>query len=236
MKGKLYMLPVNLSEADLQWAIPENVLKQTIGLKVFIVENIRTARRFLKKADRTIDIDQLLFFELNKHTPKDSLHEMLQKAEEGLDIGLMSEAGMPGIADPGADIALLAHQKGIQVVALTGPSSVSLALAASGLNGQSFAFNGYLPIEKADRIKRLRDLENRSLRENQTQLFIETPFRNNQIITDILEACSADTLLCIAADITAETEFVKTAPIREWKKNKPDINKRPAIFLLHKYR
>ena len=179
-----------------------------------------------------INIDELTFFVLDKHTKPYDIPSFLNPIDQGHSIGLLSEAGCPGVADPGADIVLLAHNKKIRVIPMIGPSSILLSVMASGLNGQSFAFNGYLPVEKGDAIKTLKMLEDRSIKEKQTQLFIETPYRNLKILEDIIATCRPQTRLCIACDITTENEFIKTMTVAQWRKNKPDINKRPAIFLI----
>ncbi|MDB4334855.1 SAM-dependent methyltransferase [bacterium] len=230
MSGKLYLIPTTLGDSPIDLVIPNLVSAQIKAIKYFIVEDIRTTRRFLKKVDKDIDIDALTFFTLNKHTsPKDKSNFLLP-AKEGHDIGIISEAGCPGIADPGADIAAEAHIKKIQVIPLVGPSSILLILMASGLNGQNFAFNGYLPIKPDEKAKRVRQLEGRSRSENQTQAFIEAPYRNNKMIQDLISLLHPNTRLCIACDITLDTEFIQTKTIAEWKKQTPDLHKRPTMF------
>ena len=204
-------------------------------LDFYIVENERTARRFLLKAGLRKPVDEITFFILNKYTLPEELEEFLISAH-GSDIGIISEAGVPCIADPGADAVRRAHEKGIQVVPLVGPSSILLAMMASGLNGQNFAFAGYLPVKRPERINRIRQLEKRSHQEQQSQIFIETPYRNNQLLKDILEVCQPDTRLCIGADISMDTEKIETKSIREWKTKKPELHKRPAIFIIHRYK
>lgn len=233
MKGKIYLIPTTLGVSEVNTVIPENVKKKIIEIRYFIVENIRTARRYLKLIDKSINIDDLTFYELNKHTDKTQLSTFLTPIKSNNDIGIISEAGNPGIADPGSDIVKLAHQNNIDIVPLVGPSSILLALISSGMNGQNFAFNGYLPIEKNERIKKLRFLENRAINENQSQIFMETPFRNMKMLEDIIQTLRKNTLLCIAADITLSTEFIKTKTIADWRKNLPTINKRPTIFIIH---
>lgn len=233
MSASLFLIPVTLGDTDISQVLPSHNRTVILSIRYFIVENVRTARRFLKKTDPGIDIDELTFFTLNKHTSKEALSDYLKPIGEGHSIGIISEAGCPAIADPGADIVAIAQQKQIKVVPLVGPSSILLALMASGFNGQSFAFHGYLPIETEDRIQKLKQLENRIYHEHQTQLFIETPFRNHKLLDDILKACKPSTRLCIAADITLETEYIRTKPISEWKKGLPDLSKRPCIFLLY---
>ena len=232
--AKIYLIPVTLGESSVEKVIPSDIKTIVSGIKFFIVENIRSARRFLKKINPEINIDELDFKELNEHTPARGIEQFLEPLAKGADIGIISEAGCPGVADPGADVVKIAHQKGFTVVPLVGPSSILLSLMASGMNGQNFAFIGYLPVKPVDRNKAIRELEKRSFSERQTQIFIETPYRNNKLIDDLLANCQSQTRLCIAADITLDTEMIKTATIADWKKTKPDINKRPTIFLLQK--
>ena len=230
--AKLFLIPNVLSDGDWQNVLPVNVLPVLTNTRFFIVENIRTARRFMKQVNKDIDIDRLTFFELNKHTHPNEIPSFLRPLENGEDVAVISEAGCPGVADPGADIVKLAHQKGIAVVPLVGPSSILLALMASGLNGQNFAFNGYLPVQSNERMRAINSLEKKVRNEHQTQIFIETPYRNNQLIADLLKTCSPSTLLCIAANITGENEFIATKSIGKWKKSVPDLHKQPAIFLI----
>jgi 16S rRNA (cytidine1402-2'-O)-methyltransferase len=232
--ASLYLIPITLGDSELNTVIPENHKKIILSISHFIVENIRTARRFLKKVDRNIDIDSLLFYELNKHTNKNQLHSYLDPIKQNLSVGIMSEAGCPGVADPGAELVRIAHEQSVRVVPLVGPSSILLAMMASGMNGQNFAFNGYLPIKKGEKATQIKHLESRIYSENQSQLFIEAPYRNLQLLDDLLQNCQPQTKLCIACDLTLETEFVKTQSISNWKKSKPDIQKRPAIFILGK--
>ncbi|MDX9882449.1 MAG: SAM-dependent methyltransferase [Prolixibacteraceae bacterium] len=231
---KIYLIPTTLGESRLETVLPPEHKHIIASLSFFVVENIRTARRFLKLVDKNTAIDRLTFFELNEHTRPEELHQFLEPLKTGHDIGIISEAGCPGIADPGADIVRIAHEKNIRVVPLVGPSSVVLSLMASGLNGQNFAFNGYLPIKEPAKSKTIKMLENRVYTENQSQLFIEAPYRNLQLFNDLIRACDPKTLLCIAADITLETEFILTKPVSYWLKNQPDIQKRPAIFIIGK--
>ncbi|MGD9930391.1 MAG: SAM-dependent methyltransferase [Mangrovibacterium sp.] len=230
--SNLYLIPLTLGESELNTVIPDHHREIIHSISHFVVENIRTARRFLKKVDQAIDIDSLHFFELNKHTDKNQLHAYLDPIKTGLHVGVMSEAGCPGVADPGADVVRIAHEKGIRVVPLVGPSSILLAMMASGMNGQNFAFNGYLPIKKDEKARQIGLLEKRIYSENQSQLFIEAPYRNLQLLDDLLANCQPHTKLCIACDITLDTEFIKTKSIAEWKIQKPDIQKRPTIFVL----
>ncbi|MCW0484158.1 SAM-dependent methyltransferase [Gaoshiqia sediminis] len=230
--ANLYLIPLTLGESELNTVIPDHHREIIHSISHFVVESIRTARRFLKKMDQAIDIDSLHFYELNKHTDKNQLHAYLDPIKTGLHVGVMSEAGCPGVADPGAEVVRIAHEKGIRVIPLVGPSSILLAMMASGMNGQNFAFNGYLPIKKDEKAKQIGLLEKRIYTENQSQLFIEAPYRNLQLLDDLLANCQPHTKLCIACDITLDTEFIKTKSIAEWKKQKPDIQKRPAIFVL----
>jgi 16S rRNA (cytidine1402-2'-O)-methyltransferase len=234
MSANLFLIPVTLGETSLSKTLPSYNREIILSIRYFIVENVRTARRFLKQTDAGILVDELTFFVLNKHTSQEELSGFLTPIAEGHSIGIISEAGCPAIADPGADVVAIAQQKNIPVVPLVGPSSILLALMASGFNGQNFAFHGYLPIEAADRIKTLKTLEQRIYSENQTQLFIETPYRNNKMTDDILKACKPATKLCIAADITLDTEYIKTKTISQWKNHVPDLSKRPCIFALYK--
>ncbi len=233
MKGKLYLIPSTIGDTPVTHVIPPLNLSVINEIKHFIVENERTARRELIKMGIETPIDDLEFFVLNKHTRSEDIPEFLKIAETS-NLGLLSEAGVPAVADPGSEIVALAHQRNIEVIPLIGPSSILLALMASGLNGQNFAFVGYLPVQKHERIKRIRQLEQRSKAENQSQIFIETPYRNNQLLEDILFACTPPTRLCIAADISTENALIRTDQISTWKKKKPDLNKRPAIFILHR--
>ena len=235
MNAKVYLIPTTLGDSPVENVIPSYVVDIINSTNHYIVENIKTARRYLIKAGIKAKIDDLTFYELNKHSSPEQYDSYLNPIKDNQNIGIISEAGTPGVADPGAEIVTIAHRKNIEVVPLVGPSSILLSVMASGLNGQSFAFVGYLPVQKNERIKRIKDLEKRSQIENQTQLFIETPYRNQHLLEDILNNCSADTKLCIAADITLETEFIKTKSVKEWKKGIPNLHKRPAIFLIHKY-
>lgn len=231
MPGILFLIPNTLGENAPDEVIPQKVIETAKRLRHFIVEDVRTARRYLRRIDRTFPIDDSQFFELNQHTDRSKIEPYIKPLLDGNDMGIISEAGCPAVADPGADIVALAHRKGIRVVPLVGPSSILLAQMASGFNGQSFAFVGYLPIEAAERQKRLRKLEHRAKEENQTQLFIETPYRNMKLFDELTATLRGDTMLCIACDITLESEYIETRTIGEWKQKKPqDLNKRPTIF------
>ncbi|MEI7595437.1 MAG: SAM-dependent methyltransferase [Bacteroidota bacterium] len=232
--GKLYLIPTFLAETNPSNVFPELNSSIIDGIKIFIVEDIRTARRFIKKLNPTRNIDELTFQVLDKHTKTEEYSSFLN-AITTENIGLLSEAGCPCIADPGAVIVSLAHSKNIQVVPLIGPSSLLLALIASGFNGQNFAFHGYLPMDKNERIKKIKDLEKDIYTKQQTQIFIETPFRNTPLFLDILSNCKTDTKLCIAKDLTSAEELIITKSINNWKKSKqPDIQKVPTVFLLYK--
>jgi 16S rRNA (cytidine1402-2'-O)-methyltransferase len=232
MKGTLYLVPNTLGNPDTSLTIPESIKGRVSGMNVFIVEDLRNARRYLKSLNREIHIDSLTFFELNEHTSAEEIPAFLDPVEKGMDAAIISEAGVPGVADPGAAVVRVAHEKGIRVVPLTGPSSLLLALMASGLNGQSFCFHGYLPVKRPERIKKIREIEQVAIRRGETQLFIEAPYRNDALLADILETCHPKTLLCIAADITLETEFIFTKATGDWKNKKPALHKRPVLFLL----
>lgn len=232
--GTLYLIPTTLSDSPLRQILPDGNADVIVRLKVFIVENVRTARRFLKQVDKGIVIDELRFFELNQHTVPEQIASYLEPLLQGSDVGIISEAGCPAIADPGADVVALAQQKGIKVVPLVGPSSILLALMASGFNGQSFAFNGYLPIDKNARAQQLKLLEKRVYAEHQTQIFIETPYRNKQLIEELCKNLQPQTKLCIAGDITGANEYIRTKTVAAWKKSLPDIGKVPCIFLIYK--
>ena len=228
----LYLIPVTLGDNPIERVLPAGNRDIILKIKHFVVEDLRSARRFLKKTDKEINIDELHFYELNQHTSPVEISTFLEPMKRGFDVGVISEAGCPAIADPGAEVVRLAQEHGFHVVPLVGPSSILLSLMASGFNGQNFAFNGYLPIQAGERIKALKRLENKVFSENQTQIFIETPYRNMKMLDDILQHCQAQTKLCIAADITLETEFIRTKNIREWRKALPEIDKKPCIFLL----
>lgn len=230
----LYLIPNLLGDTPVEQVLPPYNHEIIMGIRHFIVEDVRTARRFLKLVDRSIDIDQLTFYTLNKHTNPEEVASMLKPLEEGSPMGVISEAGCPAVADPGADVVAIAQRKGLQVIPLVGPSSIILAVMGSGFNGQSFAFNGYLPIEPDERIKTLKRLEQRAYTENQTQLFIETPYRNAKMMADILKACRPQTHLCIAAGLTTQDEYIKTRTVKEWIGHLPQLEKIPCIFLIYK--
>lgn len=229
----LYLVPNLLAEGDWQNVLPAKVHTILTDTRFFIVENVRTARRFMKQVNREINIDACTFYEINKRTNPADLPLYLKPMVDGHDVAVLSEAGCPGVADPGAEVVKIAHQRGFKVVPVVGPSSILLALMASGLNGQDFAFKGYLPVKPNERTKAISSLEKTIKNTRQTQIFIETPYRNNQLVNDILKTCSPSALLCIAANVTGENELIKTLSIQEWKKKGvPDLHKQPVIFLL----
>lgn len=232
--AKLYLIPTTLGDTTIERVLPPDLTELISSVTVFIVENIRTARRFLKKVNPAIVIDDLTFFELNQHTDKKDISRFLEPIQNGLDIGVISEAGCPAVADPGADVVKIAHIRNIQVVPLVGPSSILMALMASGMSGQNFAFNGYLPIKNPEKAQQIKMLEKRMQTEGQTQIFIEAPYRNAQLLGDLLQNCDPQTMLCIAVDITLDTEFIRSKPVSFWKTNLPNIQKRPAIFMIGK--
>jgi 16S rRNA (cytidine1402-2'-O)-methyltransferase len=229
--GTIYLIPVTLGGNNFSQIIPEGVLEITRSLRCFAVEELRSARRFLRLIDRSFPIDESLFFELNEHTGEDEILTVLKHAESGTDIGLMSEAGLPGIADPGSKLVAMAHRKNIRVTPLSGPSSIIMALISSGLNGQSFTFHGYLPVRSAERDSKLRELEKRS-QTGEAQIFMETPYRNQKMAESVLSVCQPGTKLCIACDISLPTEEIRTMKISEWKKNPPSLNNRLAVFVI----
>lgn len=233
-KPALYLIPVTLGETPLEQVLPTYNGEVIHSIRHFIVEEVRTARRFLKRVDKEIDIDALTFYPLNKHTSPEAISGYLKPLEQGEAMGVISEAGCPAVADPGADVVAIAQRKGLEVVPLVGPSSIILSVMASGFNGQSFAFNGYLPIEPDERSRKLKMLEQRVYSEQQTQLFIETPYRNNKLVEEILRTCKPHTKLCIAANLTCPDAYVHTCSVSEWKGHLPDLSKRPCIFLIYK--
>lgn len=234
MEVALYLLPVTLGDTPIEKVLPAYNREIISRIKYFIVEDVRSARRFLKKVDSAICIDELTFYTLNKHTSPEDISGYLKPLLEGHSMGVISEAGCPAVADPGADVVAIAQRRNLKVVPLVGPSSIILSVMGSGFNGQSFAFHGYLPIDPAERTKRLKELETRVYAENQTQLFIETPYRNQKMLEEILKTCRPQTKLCIAANITCEGEYIKTKSIKDWKGHLPELNKIPCIFLIYK--
>ncbi|MFB0904605.1 MAG: SAM-dependent methyltransferase [Nonlabens sp.] len=231
-KGRLFLIPVTLGEISPLEVLPLSVKKVVEMVDHYIVENEKTARKFIKSICPAKAQPSLHFSTINKFTETSELPAFLQACLEGKNMGLMSEAGVPGIADPGADVIAIAHEKGIRVQPLVGPSSILMAMMSSGLNGQNFAFNGYLPIDKQDRRKKIKDLESLSIKQQQSQSFIETPYRNNKMLEELLLSLSNTTKICVACDISLPTEFIKTLTVDLWKKQIPDLHKRPAIFII----
>ncbi|MEX6625871.1 SAM-dependent methyltransferase [Tenacibaculum pacificus] len=234
MKGKLYLIPTTLGDTEPLEVMPLSVKKVIEHLDFFIVENEKSARAFIKKITPNKSQPSLELLLLDKYSNDIEIQNYLDVCDKGISIGLLSDAGVPAVADPGASIVKLAHEKGVQVVPLVGPSSILMAMMGSGMNGQSFAFNGYLPIDKSDRKRAIKDLEKLSRDKNQSQIFIETPYRNEKMLDDLRAVLSADTRVCVACDITLPSEYIKTFTIKEWKNIKTDLHKRPTIFILHK--
>jgi 16S rRNA (cytidine1402-2'-O)-methyltransferase len=234
-KGKLFMIPTVLAENTAHWVISPQVKEVIANTKIFLVENPRSARRYISSLKLGITIDELQFEVLDKDTPPEQVSRLMMPLLNGADIGVISEAGCPGIADPGALAVAYAHQKGIQVVPISGPSSMFLALMGSGFSGQSFAFHGYLPIDKKERAAALKKLEQESVREKRAQLFMETPFRNNQLLADALAFLSPQTKLCIAKNLTAADELIQTKTIADWKNHPIDLHKVPTVFILQAF-
>ena len=233
-KGNLYLIPTTLGDNEPLEVLPLSVRQVIERTKHFIVENEKSARRFIKKITPRKSQPGLHMYKLDKFTTELEAKDYLDACLKGEDVGLLSEAGVPAVADPGAIIVQLAHQKNIRVVPLVGPSSIIMALMSSGLNGQNFAFNGYLPIEKSDRKRKIKELEKLSKEKDHSQLFIETPYRNEKMFADLLQTLTPTTQLCIAADITLSTEYIRTFMVKDWKNAKPDLHKKPAIFIIHK--
>ncbi len=232
MSGILYLIPSPLGENEPSEVIPSAVLDLLPKLRYFVVEELRTVRRYLSKAGLKGKIAELNMYELNEHTPARQIEEYIQILKDGNDIGLISEAGLPAVADPGAYLVELAHKNDIEVRPLTGPSSLMLALMASGLNGQCFAFTGYLPVKQEERRAKIRTIEKVSAQLKQSQIIIETPYRNDSLMADLLAVCAPNSRICVAADITLPTQFIKTMTVAQWKKHVPQIGKRPCVFLL----
>lgn len=233
--GKLYLVPNTLGGETLQPILPQEVIAQAIQLRHFAVEEIKSARRLLRKMDREFPIDESVFHDLNKKTKPEQLLSIIHTLQAGNDVGIISEAGCPGIADPGGNLVALAHQNGIQVCPLVGPSSILLALIASGFSGQSFSFHGYLPRERKERVKKMRDFEGSARRTGTTHIFMDTPFRNMHVLEDLLNELSDETLLCIASNLTIPDEHIRTMKVVEWRENAYDLSKIPALFLIGKF-
>lgn len=240
----VYLIPVTLGDTSIEQVLPAYNREVILGIKHFIVENIRSARRFLKKVEQSINIDDLTFYELNQHTDRTNIERYLDPIKQGLPVGIISEAGCPAVADPGADVVAIAQRKNIKVVPLVGPSSIIMSVMGSGFNGQSFAFHGYLPIDDNQRVARIKQLENRVYTEDQTQLFIETPYRNGKMMMTLLSVLRPQTRICLAADITCADEKIVTRSVAEWRKRIPqgaseevigkEVPRVPAIFLIYK--
>ena len=228
----LYLFPVGLSETNPSHVLPQLNLELLREVRYMVVENVRTARRFLKSVDKSIDVNLIEFTELSEHTPESEVAAMLKPLEEGHALGLLSEAGCPAVADPGANLVAEAQRRGLPVMPLVGPSSILLALMGSGFNGQRFAFEGYLPIDEGKRRERLRDMQHRIVKERQTQIFIETPYRNNKLIAELCSKLPGNMLLCVASDLTGEKQSIITLPLSKWARKSYDYNKVPTIFLL----
>jgi len=234
LDAALYLIPVGMSDSPIDHYLPAHNVEITRQIKHFIVENVRTARRFLKKCDKAINIDELTFYELNNHTDLSEVESYLAALAEGQPIGVMSEAGCPAVADPGALPVAIAQRKGYKVVPLVGPSSILMAQMASGFNGQGFAFNGYLPIETSAPNQKIKELENDAYRKDMTQIFIETPYRNNRLIETLCKTLRPDTLLCVASAITdSDHESIVTLKVKQWAKRKYNYDKIPTIFLIY---
>jgi 16S rRNA (cytidine1402-2'-O)-methyltransferase len=232
--GILYLVPVGLSEQNTKNVLPEYNFTIIHAIDEFIVENVRSARRFLRSTGYSRNFDEVLFHVLDKHTNEHEIPSFFKGVISGKNIGLLSEAGNPCIADPGNKIVRLAHQQSIRVVPLVGPSSILLALISSGFNGQNFTFHGYLPVDKKERQNKVKELQQQVLQRNQTQIFMETPFRNNALLEDLLGICHENMMLCIATSLTTPEESIRSLSIHQWKKKTPDLHKKPSVFLLYK--
>lgn len=233
MEAALYLIPCTLGDTPIEQVLPAYNTEVVRQIRHFIVEEVRTARRFLRRVDREFPIDDCTFYEMGKRADEHNFASYLEPIKQGMPVGVISEAGCPAVADPGADVVAIAQRRRIRVIPLVGPNSMIMAIMASGLNGQSFAFNGYLPIDDAERLQRLKQLEQRALREKQTQLFIETPYRNRKMFDTMVRSLSPNTRMCIAAGITTQDEWIRTHTIAEWRKETlPDLSKVPAIFLI----
>lgn len=235
METALYLIPVLLGDTEPRQVLPDYNRDVILSIRHFVVEDVRSARRFLKRVEKSIDIDSLSFYSMGKHADHNLYAQYLEPLRRGESVGVLSEAGCPAVADPGADVVRVAQQEGLRVIPLVGPSSILLVVMGSGFNGQSFAFNGYLPIDVGERIRKLKLLESRAISEKQTQLFIETPYRNGKMLSDILHTCKPSTRLCIAAGLTTSQEFLRTLTVQQWKNTTlPDLSKIPTIFAIFK--
>lgn len=233
MKGVLYLIPTTLGSDAWEEVIPQYVAAIARDISHFVVEDVRSARRYLSRIGIPTPISELNFEEFNKHSPEQDISKLIAPLLRGENIGLLSEAGVPAVADPGASLVQAAHRQGIKVVPLVGPSSIIMAMMASGFNGQNFAFVGYLPINSKERMHRIKQLELRAKTEQQTQLFIEAPYRNNQLLQSLVETLKPETMLHVSCDLTLPTEFVLTKSVKEWQKKMPDLHKRPSIFAIY---
>ncbi len=234
IKSALYLIPVNISDAPISDTLPAGNLEILRSIHHLIVENIRTARRFLKRCDPTFDVNAITFYELNRHTDLSEVSAYLDPLRHGEPVGVMSEAGCPAVADPGALPVAIAQREGLRVIPLVGPSSILMSLMASGFNGQGFSFHGYLPIEESEKVRKIRELESYSLKANMTQIFIETPYRNNKLVSLLARTLHSNTGLCVACDITdPDNESIISLPASKWRTRKYDYDKRPAIFLIY---
>jgi 16S rRNA (cytidine1402-2'-O)-methyltransferase len=231
-KGKIYLIPNSLGNSDLTLVLPPEIKRVINQLSHFIVENEKQARRFLKAAGIEKPISELKLYPMGKHSDPSLFPSYIKVAKDGESMGVISDAGCPGVADPGAEIVALAHREGVRVAPLTGPSSILLALMGSGFSGQSFVFHGYLPIDRKDRSRFLKTIEGEARKSGETQIFMDTPFRNDQVLEDLIKGCHPDTRLCIAVDITLPSEMIRTLPLSDWKKHPPKLHKRPCMFLV----
>ena len=232
MEPCLYLIPAPISDKSPETIISKEVERVIYDIQYLVVENIRTARRIIRRIAQDKNIDEITFLILDEHTKPEEIHVLMDPIRKGQSLGIMSEAGLPAVADPGAQLVSLAHKEGFKVIPLPGPSSILLALSASGLNGQHFAFNGYLPVKSFERKREIKRMEESVFKEKRSQIFMETPYRNIPLLNDVLNTCHPQLKLCIAADITGENEFIKTLTVSDWKKKLPDIHKTPAIFIL----
>lgn len=232
--GKIFLIPNTLGGETTSDIIPSDVSKIAVSLRFFAVEDVKSARRLLRKIDREFPIDDSVFFDLTKRTPIEDLLKIIRCLKDGNDIGVISEAGCPGVADPGAELVALAHQKGIEIAPLVGPSSILLALMGSGFSGQTFSFHGYLPKERKERVKRLKDFEGDTRRNGYTHIFMDTPFRNMNVLEDLLNDLADTTMVCIASDITLPEQSIKTMSVKDWRENAYDLAKKPTMFLIGK--
>lgn len=231
-KGKIYLIPNLLGEGEVNQVIPTYVQELINQIDYYIVENEKNARRYLRKLQIQKPIDELTLFHIDKHNKFLDINEFISPCFDGDNVGVISDAGCPGIADPGAEIVSLAHRKGIEVVPLVGPSSIFMALMASGFSGQNFCFSGYLPINEKDRTKAILEIEKNAMKNAQTQIFMETPYRNMRLLEDLINTCKPDTKVCVACDISLPTQYIKTQTLKDWRKTQQNFDKRPCVFLM----